>query len=71
MTISGQTDAEATELLQEANAFANGIKTPARDALMRAMGRRGWAQRASAVLSAGGVGIARPGVSFTQVGGHP
>lgn len=67
MTISGKTDGEASELLQEANAFSNGVKTSARDALMRGLGRRGWAQRASAVTAGAGGDAARPGVAFAQV----
>lgn len=59
---------EGSELLREAEAFVHGVKTPARDALTRALGRRGWAQRASAVVSSKGVGIARPGVALTKVG---
>lgn len=68
-TVSGETDVEAMELVREAEAFPHGVKTPAKDALTRALGRRGWAQRASAVVLSRGVGIARPSVALTQVRG--
>ncbi|CAN0267119.1 unnamed protein product, partial [Ectocarpus fasciculatus] len=59
-------DEDASGLLQEAAAFSHGIKSSAKDALTRALGRRGWAQRAAAVISCEAVGIARPSVALTQ-----
>ncbi|CAN0104081.1 unnamed protein product, partial [Ectocarpus sp. 6 AP-2014] len=63
---NGKADEDASGLLQEAAAFSHGIKTSAKDALTRALGRKGWAQRAVAVISCEAVGIARPSVALTQ-----
>ncbi|CAN0183798.1 unnamed protein product [Scytosiphon promiscuus] len=61
-----QADEYAGQLLREAEGFSHGVKTSAKDALTKALGRRGWAQRAAAVVSCGAVGIARPSVALTQ-----
>ncbi|CAN0338720.1 unnamed protein product [Pylaiella littoralis] len=61
-----QSDKEALALLQEAEAFSHGVKTSAKDALTRLLGRRSWAQRAAGVISCGAKGIARPSVSLTK-----
>lgn len=66
-TMADENDAQATQLLREAGAMPFGIKTGARDALGRALGRRGWAQRVGALMSSGGRGSLRPGVGLPQV----
>lgn len=69
-TAAGENDAQATQLLQEADAMPYGIKTSAREALIRALGRRGWAQRAGKLMACGGIGASRSSVSLPQVP-HP